>query len=59
MAQGQFTKEEIQKTCNAVDEIFEALPRSKRLNFLGHLNDIYLLLSAAEKVAPSETEAGK
>jgi hypothetical protein len=52
MAQGEFTKEEAAETKKAVDEIFDAIPKSKRGNFLGHLNDIFLFLEAAEKAAP-------
>lgn len=54
MAQGEFTKEETIEVCKSFDEILEALPKSKLANYLGHANDIYLFLSAAEKVAPNE-----
>jgi hypothetical protein len=52
MAQGDFTKEEAKHTEEAVDEIFKALPKKKQMEFLGHLNDIMLFLSAAGKAAP-------
>ena len=51
MAQGEFTAEEADRTKEAVDEMFEALPKSKRMNFIGHLNDILLFLAAAKKEA--------
>lgn len=54
MAQGQFTKEEAEETKLAVDELFKALPKSKQVNFFGHLNDIYLFLEAARRAAPDE-----
>ena len=56
MAQGQFTKEEAIETQKAVEEMFEAIPKSKRVEFLGHLNDISLFISAAQVIAPTEAE---
>jgi hypothetical protein len=57
MAQGQFTKQEADSIKAAVDEIFDALPRKKRLDFLGDLNDILLFIHAAREAAPNEAEA--
>ena len=54
MAQGEFTKEEAKETAEAFKEVFEALSKRKQLEFIGHANDIYLFLSAAEKAAPNE-----
>ena len=54
MAQGEFTKEEAEETLEAIDELFEAIPKSKRLNFIGHLNDICLFIEAAKEAAPKE-----
>lgn len=54
MAQGQLTKEEAQATIEAADEMFKGLPKTKRLDYIGHLNDIMLFLEAAKKVAPPE-----
>jgi len=34
------------------DELFEAIPKSKRFNYLGHLNDICLFVEAAKRAAP-------
>jgi len=56
MAQGQFTKEEAKATREAFDEIINSLSRNKKMEFIGHMNDIYLFLSAAEKAAPAESE---
>jgi hypothetical protein len=33
-------------------QLFNAIPKSRRLDYIGHLNDIYLFLDAATKVAP-------
>lgn len=57
MAQGEFTKEEAKQTEDAVTEMFNAIPKSKRLEYIGHLNDVCLFISAAAKRAPTEEEA--
>jgi len=56
MAQGQFTKEEATATEEAFMEVFAAVPKSKQLELIGHVNDIRLFLSAAKKEAPAETK---
>ena len=59
MAQGRFTKEEARATREAFDEIINSLSRNKKMEFIGHMNDIYLFLDAAEKAAPAESENEK
>jgi hypothetical protein len=54
MAQGQFTKQEAQASRDAVEEIMAAFPKKRLPEFLGHFNDLFLFLSAAEKAAPQE-----
>lgn len=54
MATGDFTKQEASETLKAVNELFEALPKSKRGEFIGHLNDIACFIGAAKHVAPDE-----
>ena len=54
MAQGEFTKEEAAETKKAVKEVFEALSKRMRMDFIGHLNDICLFLDAARAAAPFE-----
>lgn len=54
MTQGQFTKEEAAATKEAVDELFKAIPKSRQMGFIGHLNDIFLFIEAAAKKAPPE-----
>ena len=56
MAQGEFTKEEAKATQEAVDELFEGLPKTRQARYIGHLNDISLFLEAAEREAPEELE---
>lgn len=52
--QGEFTKEEAQETIEALSEITDDMTRKKKLNFAGHLNDIFLFLEAAKRAAPEE-----
>ena len=54
MAQGEFNKQEIETVLLCVNELFEAIPKSKKTTYLGHLNDILLFLEAAKRVAPEE-----
>lgn len=54
MAQGEFTKEEAAETIKAMDEVFNALPKSKKAEFIGHYNDICLFMAAAQRAAPAE-----
>jgi hypothetical protein len=58
MAQGEFTKEEADATKEAVDELFKALPKSKQMGFIGHLNDIFLFIEAAKRAAPGVLRRG-
>lgn len=54
MAQGEFTKQEVEETSKAVEELFNAIPKSRRYDYIGHINDIFLFLDAAKVVAPDE-----
>jgi hypothetical protein len=54
MAPGEFTKEETAAIEAAVSEILRAIPKEKALEFIRHLNDIFLLLGVAKKAEPSE-----
>lgn len=56
MAQGDFTKQEARETKKAVEELYDALPKSKKMEFIGHLNDIFLFLEASERNAPDKPE---
>lgn len=56
MAQGEFTIEEAEATIEAFSEVFEALSKSKRTEYLGNVNDIFLFLEAAKKKAPEVAE---
>jgi hypothetical protein len=57
MAQGEFTKQEAAATLEAVREMFDAIPKSKRFDYIGHLNDICLFVQAAQQQAPEEPPA--
>jgi hypothetical protein len=37
--------------------MFDALPKSKRFDYIGHLNDIGLFIEAAKQAAPDEEAA--
>ena len=52
MAQGHFTKDEAKFAADTVEEIYKALPKTKQREFLGHLNDVMLFISATGKQAP-------
>jgi len=54
MARGEFTKQEAAEIEKAVGRIYDDLPKGKKVDAIGDLNDIYLFLSAAKKVAPDE-----
>jgi hypothetical protein len=54
MTQGKASKEEAKATKIAVDEMFEAIPKRKSLDYIGHLNDICLFLEACIRELPSE-----
>lgn len=54
MAQGDLTKENAQLCYEAVNEMFDALPKSKRMGYLGHLNDILLFLERGKRELPPE-----
>jgi hypothetical protein len=56
MAQGKFTKEEAIHVEACVKTIIDLLPKSKMMDVVGEMNDLYLFLSAAKAAAPAEVE---
>lgn len=55
--QGELTLEEAKNVRAALDEMFDAIPKSKRLQYLGCLNDVLLFVSAIEvQISSSEVE---
>ncbi|HXI82107.1 MAG TPA: hypothetical protein VNM34_14970 [Verrucomicrobiae bacterium] len=50
--QGKFCKAEAAETIKAVEEILAALSRAKKSELLGHFNDVFLFLRAAQDAAP-------
>lgn len=54
MAQGEFTKEEAQETIEAIQEVMDGMPKKKKMEYIGHFNDIFLFLDAAKRAAPPE-----
>lgn len=57
MTQGIASKEEAKECEKALEEIMEAIPKTKKINFMGHFNDLFLFLSACKNTLPSEAEA--
>lgn len=52
MAQGDLTKAEATRIKEAVDDMFNGLSKSKKIEYLGHLNDIFLFLEACIRKMP-------
>ena len=59
MALGDFTKENAVVIEEALDEMFKALSKPKQREYLGHLNEICLFVTAAKNAAPTKEEAEK
>jgi hypothetical protein len=53
MAQGDFTKQEIDFITDCVHKIFRDLPNTHKLAHVAALNDIFHFLETARKVAPT------
>jgi len=53
-----FTKQGAERAIEAAGELFEALPRSRKLDHAVALNELYLFLDAARAAAPDEEEPG-
>jgi hypothetical protein len=56
MAQGKFTKEEAVHAETCAKRIINLLPKSKMMDIIGEMNDLYLFLSAAKAAAPLEDD---
>jgi hypothetical protein len=54
MAQGELTKKEAKAVLEILNEMFEAIPKSKRMNYIGHLNDVCLFVEAVGRSAPEK-----
>jgi hypothetical protein len=52
--QGELSKENAATCKEAVDEMFKALPKTKQMNFIGHLNDVFLFLETGIRELPSK-----
>jgi hypothetical protein len=50
--QGKFCKGEAESCDKALNEIMDAMPPKKRMEYLGHFNDLFLFLAAAKRAAP-------
>ena len=56
MAQGEFTKREVDHATECLESILSGIPKSKKGNYLGEMNDLFLFLEAAKRAAPEGTE---
>lgn len=56
MAQGEFTKAEAKTAAEILNELFDAIPKSRRGGYVGHLNDLGLFIDAAGRAAPETAE---
>ena len=56
MAQGEFTKEEAVQVSKIVEKMFAGMPFTRRVQYIGHLNDILLFVQAAKDAAPHEKD---
>lgn len=54
MSRSDLTKQNAANCYEALNEMFEAIPKSKRMNYLGHWNDLSLFLESAKQKLPSE-----
>jgi hypothetical protein len=52
MAQGDWTKEEVENAEKAAQEIMEGMPKRRSIEYIGHFNDIFILLATAKEHAP-------
>ena len=59
MSESLFTKQEGRRTKDVVLELFDALPKRKSTEYIGHLNDILLFIEAATRAAPDEQPTPK
>ena len=49
MSTGDFTVDEVRSVREALNEVMEAMPKKKSLDFIGHFNDVFCFLNSAER----------
>lgn len=54
--QGKFYKQTAENCLDALSEMFNALPSKKRIDFIGHLNEISLVLERGKREWPVAEE---
>ncbi len=52
-----FTKEKADAAIECVEALFNAIPKARRLEYIGEYNDAMLFLERAKVAAPAETKA--
>lgn len=55
-SQTDFTPERAKEIRDTVDDMFKGIPKSRRMEYIGHLNDIMLFIGAAERTMKPEGE---
>lgn len=53
---GAFTAENAVSMSEALSELFDAIPKSKRTGYLGHLNELGIFLSNAKRAAEQQAK---
>jgi len=49
MKLSEVTKQEAEREIGAVNELFKAVPKTRQMEYVGHLNDISLILEAVRR----------
>jgi len=49
MKLSEVTKQEATRAIEAVNELFKAVPKTRQMEYIGHLNDISLILEAVKR----------
>ena len=56
MAVGDFTKEEAKVVHECIEEMFEAIPKRRQMEYIGHLNEVLVFVERASKHALHERD---
>jgi hypothetical protein len=56
MAVGDFTKQEADIVYKCIEEMFDAIPKSKQMDYIGHFNEALVFVTKAKRNAPDETK---
>lgn len=51
---GKFVKSEAEACIELSKELLEAMPKKRQIEYLGHMNQLWLFLEAAKRAAPEK-----